>query len=226
MYSERTARIVVLSPVNEIIGVDARRDLGLATGCTVDFVASPGAPPHIESDEDVSIALPYIVSALNRTMTPDVGAVVIDCMADPGLYSLRRTTGVPVLGPGSCSIMVASSIYSSFSILTVSEVACDLITRLAHACAQGEALASVRSIDTCVGSLGSTTETVVSRIATEITGAIEHDGAEAIVLGCTSLIQVGSRVRDLLPLQWRKVPIIEPLPLALKLAASICRRDA
>lgn len=86
-----------------------------------DFIGDPrlttvsrcieGHPEGLWNDEEVRKAVPKIVRLGQEMVRQDeVGALLISCVADPGLAKLRRAVDVPVIGAGSAPASVAQAL--------------------------------------------------------------------------------------------------------------------
>ena len=53
--------------------------------------------------------------------------------------------------------------------------------------------------------------------------AVEEDGAEALIFGCTGLMGCAGAVREGLLKRGIDVPVIDPIPTAVSIAAALCR---
>ncbi len=53
--------------------------------------------------------------------------------------------------------------------------------------------------------------------------AVEEDGADAIIFGCTGMLGCAEAVREGLLTRGYDVPVIDPVPYAIRLAAALVR---
>ena len=94
---------------------------------------------------------------------------------------------MPVLGPGICAMYVASLIASRFSILVPVGTSVSSTMRQAEEYGLRGKVASVRSLDVPVFSIGQDRERAVE-MALKVAGeCVERDGAEVVALGCMSM---------------------------------------
>jgi len=109
----------------------------------------------------------------------------------------REVVDIPVAGGFVPAVFTALGLSGRFSILTLSQST--LAMQRSHARAYGVdgALASVRQLNCSPDDLNHT-ELVVNKALEQALRAVKEDGAEAIVLGHTGLIQVARRVSELL----------------------------
>lgn len=64
-------------------------------------------------------------------------------------------------------------------------------------------------------------ERTKAALADEAVCAVEEDGADAIVFGCTGMLGCAGAVRRGLLARGHDVPVVDPVPWAVRLAASL-----
>lgn len=74
---------------------------------------------YIESRADNALAAVGIIRRAMETEEQGAGAVIINCMDDPGLYAVRKMVTIPVLGPVEASLHLAAILGYHFSVLIV-----------------------------------------------------------------------------------------------------------
>lgn len=172
-------------------------------------------PASIESMYDEYLAAPWILEKIKEAEEDGFNAVIIDCMGDPGLHGARELVKIPVIGPCEASMAMAHVICHRFSVVTVLDAVLPLLERLVKVYGFEDRFASVRSIDIPVLELEKEDETRAALLA-ESKRAIEEDGADTIILGCTGMIGLAKWLQDSLG-----VPVIDPAIASLKVAESL-----
>ena len=178
-------------------------------------------PASIESRYDETVATPDIVRKVVEAEKDGVDAVIIDCMADPGLDAAREMVSIPVVGPAETAMHFAAMLSHRFSVVTVLDRLAPLFDR--HAAKMGlvERLASVRAVNITVLELGDT-ERVVKALIEQSAKAVRVDGAHLIVFGCTGMVGLAGDVKKGLEDQGiLDVPVIDPAILAVKIAEAL-----
>jgi allantoin racemase len=148
----------------------------------------------------------------------------MDTVSDSGLYALRSRLQIPVVGPGLVAFHVAATLGKRFAILTLWERWIHHYDKVLDAygirskCASIRALAlepNLAALDahTLFGAKG---DELLEQLAFEAGRAIEDDGADAIVLGSTTMAAAASYLSERLP-----VPVVNPGPVALKLTEAL-----
>jgi allantoin racemase len=150
-----------------------------------------------------------------------VDAVIIDCMADPGLDAAREMVTIPVVGPAETAMHVASMLGHRFSVITILDQVAPMFDRHAAKMGLAERLASVRAVNIPVLELDDS-ERVVKALIQQSVKAVREDGAHVIVFGCTGMIGLAGEVQKGLVEQGIvDVPIIDPGILAVKVAEAL-----
>lgn len=178
-------------------------------------------PASIESAYETAFAEPATILKIIEAERDGVDAVVIDCMADPGLAGAREAVSIPVLGPSQTSMHLAAMLGHSFSVLTVLPRLRAQFESLAAVYGLRGKLASVRSVDIPVLELESDLAETQRQLVRVAEAAVREDGAHAIVFGCTGLMGCAAAVRRGLLALGLDVPVVDPIPATLRLAGSL-----
>lgn len=189
---------------------------GLCEETELDSVGIDRGPASIESRYDEIFAIPDIVKRVKEAEAEGVDACVINCFGDPGVRVSREVVEIPVMGPCESSLLVASSLSDRFSVITVLKSVSGLIYENAKIAGLAEKLVSVRAVDIPVLGLHQDNEKTSVALYEEGKKALEEDGAEVLILGCTGMTGMTERLSKKLGVQ-----VIDPLPTAVKLAETL-----
>lgn len=184
---------------------------------TIEVYTIKKGPASIECRYDEACAVPGVIETV-RDIKEDVNAVVINCFGDPGVESAREITRVPVVGPGTSSMLLASLLGDSFSVITVLQQLEPLIKEIAYRCGVLSKLGSVRAANVPVLELEKDRNRLIEILVRETINAIEKDGAHVAVLGCTGMAGLAKAVKDGLNKHGYDIPILDPLAVAIKQA--------
>ncbi|MCD6410119.1 MAG: aspartate/glutamate racemase family protein [Candidatus Verstraetearchaeota archaeon] len=210
-------RILAIHPILEREGYDelTRKILSKVAfqGTEIDVVSLERGPASIESAYDEALAVPEVLKIVVKAERQGYDAVVILCMGDPGVAPARELVEIPVVGPCQASLTIASTLGERCSILTILREAVPTFWRLARRYGFEGHLASVRSIEIPVLKLWDDRDAVFRALAREGRLAIEEDGADVLILGCTGMMDLGERLQQQLG-----VPVVDPALAALKYA--------
>jgi allantoin racemase len=178
-------------------------------------------PAAIESKYDEALAVPDIVRKVVQAEKDGVDAVILDCMADPGLEAGREMVSIPVLGPASTSLHIAAMLGHKFSVITIFEHLIPEFERRAAKLGLEKQLASVRAVNIPVLELEDRPRTVKAMVEQAVK-AVKEDGAHVIVFGCTGMIGLDKDVKEGLRKQGIvDVPVMDPGIVNLKIAEAL-----
>ncbi len=213
-------RIMVIEPVasKEWLPKDRAYFGAIADeGTEVEVVSLAKGPKTIESFHDVVYAGPGILRVI-ADQQGRVDAFMINCCSDPGLHAAREITDKVVLGPTETSMSVALQLGFRFSYISTSRKSAGRVHLQAIQLGLESRLASVVNVDITVGELEQDPEKTVRAVVDAAKKAIERDGAEVIMLGCTTMASLADRMRERLD-----VPLIEPASVTFKTAELFVR---
>ncbi len=180
-----------------------------AAGTAVRCLSAPGAPAFIENYRDDVLCAPGMM-ALVREWESRTDAFVVACTCDPNLEVLRELTEKPVTGAGECSMLLAMTLGSRFSILQTTAHSVPMKRGLVRKYGFESRCASVVAIDEKgPGSLE-------DRLYEAGKIAMERDGAEVLTLGCAGLSGLDSRLRERLG-----APVVDGVSAAVKIAEAL-----
>jgi allantoin racemase len=202
---------------------DTRRTYADAArpGTVIQVVTLDWGTPSIESYRDEALVTPGILDKTVLAEQAGADAVIIDCMADPGLYAARELVSIPVVGPAQASMHLAAMIGHRFSVLTVSEQDVPAVAEQAARYGLSAKLASARPFSIAVLDIGNDIDETV-RVLVEIAErVVQEDNAHVIIPGCTGLAGLAPRVQAGLAERNCEVPVLDPPSVALKMAESL-----
>jgi allantoin racemase len=223
-HSRRRTKIRVIIPVvgeHWIVPVQETYNRAGRPGTEISAVAIDRGPASIESVRDEALAIPGVLSRVRAAEAEGMDAVVLDCMADPGLDPARELTSIPVIGPAQAAMHLAAMLAHRFSVITVLEQGIPGVHRQILSYGLAGKVASVRAINIPVLEMGDDRERVIQAVIEESARAVREDGAHIIVPGCTEMIGMASVVQEGLAEQGCEVPVIDPPAVAVKLAEGL-----
>jgi len=213
--------------INPVITTRWEKDTHLAyadaarTGTDVSVVSLDWGTASIESYLDEALVVPDILAKVVEAERKGADAVIIDCMADPGLYAARELVSIPVVGPAQASMHLAAMLGHRFSVLTVFDHHIPAVEEQIARYGLSARLASVRAFDIPVLALDGDIEAAVQVLVNLSEQAVLGDGAHVIIPGCTGLAGLASRIQAGLAERGCEVPVLDPPSVAMKLAESL-----
>jgi allantoin racemase len=178
-------------------------------------------PASIESVRDEALAIPGVLSRVQAAEAEGMDAVILDCMADPGLDPARELASIPIIGPAQAAMHLAAVLAHRFSVITVLEQGIPRVHRQILRYGLAGKVASARAINIPVLEMGEDRERVTRAVIEESARAVREDGAHIIVPGCTEMIGMAPVVQEGLAERGCEVPVIDPPAVAVKLAEGL-----
>lgn len=177
----------------------------------------PGHSVTVRAPRDGAL---YLESALDQALTArgllDLAveaqetrhdAIAVLCITDPSVDAMREAVDIPVVGSCQASAFTAAMVAGRFSIVTLNVGLFPVLDKAVAATGvDPRAIVSYRSIDMAIAEMVADPAEVVRRLEEQARQAVRHDGARAIVLGCT---EMGRNAADDLAARVG-VPVIDP----------------
>ena len=210
-------KILWINPVGtDAFDADTQQILNAAkrTDTLAEVVSLPaGRPRHLEYHAYEGLVVADIVR-ITRAAADNYDAVVIGCFYDVGLREAREVSGRTVVtAPCQSATAIASNLGNTFSVLVGRRKWIPRMRENVHLYGHGDRLASMRAVDLGVHEFQADPEHTCDRLLTEGKLAIQKDGAEVLILGCTAEYGFHERMQDVLG-----VPVIDAVLAPFKYA--------
>ncbi len=186
----------------------------LSEGNELVTVLTTYGPASIEGEYDEALAAPAVLDQCRSAA--DCGGAFVNCFGDPGVRAARELLDIPVVGGFEPAMLLAMGLADRISIVTVLKNVIPMIRSNIIKAGFQERVASVRVVNIPVLELGDF-EVLIEAIYGQSKEAVEQDGAEAIVLGCTGMAGAAEAIRERLLENGYDVPVIDPTLAAVKL---------
>lgn len=193
-------------------------------GVTISSAFISSGPSSIESRVDEVFCVSGLIPLARQAEAEGVNALVIDCMLDPGLAALREAVGIPVLGVAQTAMSTATNLARKFGIVTVLDRITPLMDELSEVYGHSQHYVGCRSIGVPVLEIHDDLEKVKSALAKAAIGLAQDRGAAAIILGCTGFFGCAEFIRAQLLKAGFDIPVIDPMPTAVAVAAAFASR--
>ncbi len=219
--SHRPIRLRVVVPVlesRELVGKAEAEYRGFARpGTEVSAVPLARGTHSIEAEFDSALAAPETIRLIIEAEAAGIDAVSICCFTDPGLAAARECVSIPVIGEGEAALHAAAMLSMRFTVVITETPLFPLIRRVVQRYGLSDRLASVRAAGASVLALD---ETRLPHLIAECIDAVERDGAECIVMGCTGTgFDMAAAVETALAARFGvHVPVIDPGRVAVAMA--------
>lgn len=184
----------------------------------VDITDIEEGPSSIESAYEEYLSIPGTVERVIQAEKEGYDGIILGCFGDPGLDAIKEMVKILVVGPGETSMLTAAMLGHRFSIVTVMDSVIPSLEKLAKIVGVDRKLASVRSVDIPVLDLIKDAEATKKKIMEEADKAIEHDRADAVILGCMSMafMDISEDIQEKLG-----IPVINPAFVSLKVLEAL-----
>lgn len=206
-------RIVVINP-NTTASMTARiatTARGVAAVGTEIVALNPAdGPESIEGYYDEAFAVPGLLGEI--AVHRDADGFVVACFDDTGLDAARCLATAPVVGIGEAAFHVASLVAARFSVITTLARSIGAIEHNLVRYGLASRCARVRAAEVPVLALEDPRSEARARIGAEVAAALEHDGADAIVLGCAGMTDLAASLTTEFG-----VPVVDGVAAAVKL---------
>lgn len=170
-------------------------------------------PGHLEY---YSYSIPIAEELMHLVMDAEAegfDSAVIGCFYDPFLDELREISSMVIAGPAESAMKIATSVGDSFSVVVGRRKWVPKMTENVRKYGFERHLASFKPIEMGVLDFQTQKEETEKRILQASKDAVEKDGAECIVLGCTAEFGFYRKVQEKVG-----VPVIDASIAPLKFA--------
>jgi len=179
-----------------------------------DIVNIDEGPMNIECFYEETLASAHVVEKVVEAEREGWNGVFISCFADPAVDASRERVKIPVVGGFQPAALTASLISDKWSIVTISKKPIPLIRKVSRKLGIENNIASIRHIDTPFSDLPNE-KIIESRLLKQINKAVDEDGAEAIVLGCTGFGRIAQTLAQKMASKGKPVAVISPTASAI-----------
>lgn len=184
-------------------------------GTEIEIVTLPVAGRPIDSLEYFSIealSYPDIVRISHDSAKSGFDAVIIGCFYDPALIEAREVCqNTIIMGPCLASLQTVAHLANKASILVGRRKWLGRMETRVREYGYEHLVSSFRWSDRHVPDLTKDADSSYLAYLELAKSAVEEDGAEAIILGCTMNFEMQQRIQDKLGL-----PVVEPIAAALQ----------
>lgn len=211
-------RLLDLNPIMDDSIVDDLDYIGkfLLPDTTVEIRQVENGPFTIESEFDEAHAAYEVVKVCIQAERDGFDGVFVNCFGDPGVRAAREVVNIPVFGGFEPVMHLTLGLADKIGIISVVNSVIPMI-RGAVARAELDARVScIRVVDIPVHDLDDI-QKLISALTAQSLLAIREDGAEAIVLGCTAMLDVAETVKANLLKEGYNIPVAEAAQAALTL---------
>jgi allantoin racemase len=202
-------------PAEALKGFASQMPVGMIRAdIDVEFAGVRNGTTTLDSFFEATMADAFCLEAGLRAEEEGFSAICLNSVSDSGLAALRSRLSIPVTGPGRASFFLAADLAKKFSVVTMWPQWHWIYEKLAMETGLGSRLASVRNIGIRPDThelLAGKEAVVFDKLEEQCRIAIEQDGADAIILGSTTMHQSHKFLSERLD-----VPVLNPGLIAFK----------
>ena len=160
----------------------AKRD-----GTEVEAISLPAdRPKHLEYHAYEGLVVSDLVRIAFEA-AKEFDAIVIGCFYDVGLREVREVSGRAIVtAPCQSATAIASNLGNTFSVLVGRRKWIPKMRENVHLYGHGHRMVSMRPLDLGVHDFQADHDRTCDRLLTEGRKAVQEDGAEVLILGCTA----------------------------------------
>lgn len=162
-------------------------------------------PPHLEYHLFEHEAFGPMLELFREGQRDGCAAAIIGCFYDGGLREAREALTMPVVGMGEAAMLLAATLGHRFSIIVGRRKWIPKMTDNAVVLGMDRRLASFRSVDLGIPEFIADPDGFFDATIDEARRAVQHDGAEVVVLSEITSPGFWERARAEL-----SVPVIDP----------------
>lgn len=210
-------RILWLNPVGDDTfdaPMQALLSAELNPGSEVVVRSLPGGPRHLEYHAYGALVLPEVIRQLRQAEKEGFDAAVMGCFYDPGVTEIREAlTRMPVIFPAETCVSLAATMGEQFSILVGRRKWIPVMLGNVDRYGQRPRLASFVPLELGVLDFQANHALTAQRMEAAARRAVDQDGAEVLILGCTMEFGFAAHLQRLLG-----VPVLDATVTPLKYA--------
>jgi allantoin racemase len=201
-------RIRIVNPVvRGVLDEGALPPLPAFVRAEVDWLEE--GPSSIECRYDEARCVPAVLERVRAAAAAGVDGIVLNCFMDPALQPARELVRVPIAGPAQSSMALAVTLGQTFSVILPAASGAPIVADQASAYVGRDRLASVRSVEMPVAELHDH-DRLLHELVEQARLAVEHDGAQVVILGCTGMCGVTAAFKRSVEQLGLGVPVIDP----------------
>ncbi|WP_260258599.1 aspartate/glutamate racemase family protein [Vibrio intestinalis] len=215
-------KIMVIVPVSNqsaqsfIPGFEQEISPVLSPDFSVEYVAlDEGATPFIQTRTAELWNSQQILTKAIQAEKAGFDGIFVNCFGEPAVESLKEAVSIPVVGGFAPAVLNAMMVANRFSIITVVESVVPMLWDLARQLDVANHVASIQHANLPVNQLHDT-EKLKQSLLEQSAIAIEQQGAQAIILGCTGMLEVHDYLSHALSSKYQRyIPVVGPVGSAI-----------
>ncbi|HJJ39527.1 MAG TPA: aspartate/glutamate racemase family protein [Methanocorpusculum sp.] len=195
----------------------------LMPGTKAKHVQISEGPITIECEYDEAFAAPEVVKkAAAEYQQGNIDGIFVNCFGDPGVRATRENIAAPVFGGFEPAIHLALGLGDKIGIVTVLKNVVPMISGAVSRAGLEKRVISIRTLNIPVLQLENH-DLLMNALYAECKKAIEEDGVEVLVMGCTGIVGIDEEMKTKLLADGYDVPVLEAGACAMTLTELYAR---
>ncbi|HWQ77438.1 MAG TPA: aspartate/glutamate racemase family protein [Anaerovoracaceae bacterium] len=212
-------RIKIIEPVildeKEILQEERYLKSRVNPGVEIEFATITDGFESIESEIHTIFNAPEIILKAKKAEEEAFDGVFINCFADPGVYAVRETIKIPVLGGFLPSLLTAASLSEKVCIIATDTNGVNLVRRNLRSYGLRDRVGVIKNVGLGVLELNNK-EILLERLISNCIEVIENDGINVFIFGCTGMSYIAEELRSSLRDRGCSATIVEPLETGVR----------
>ena len=195
----------------------------LLPGTETKHVQISEGPVTIECEYEEAFAAPQVVKLAEKEYKEwGADAIFVNCFGEPGVRATRELTPIPVFGGFEPAIHMALGLGDRIGIVTVLKNVIPMIRGIVDRSGLDKRVTTIRSLNIPVLELENF-DILIDSLYSECKLAIEKDGVEVLVMGCTGIVGVDDVMKKKLLVDGYDIPVLEAGVCAMTMAEMYVR---
>lgn len=179
-------------------------------------------PVSIESFVDDAFTVPDMMTKAILAEREGVDGILINCMCDPGLYAVRECLSIPVVATAEVAMHTAAVLGHKFGWIDILESCRTMVEDQVARYGVASKFGSFQGVNIPVLDIEKDPARTNALLAAAALRAVKEHHADILILGCGSLIGLADAIGvELEQNGITGIPVIDPLPLAIKYLIAI-----
>jgi len=179
---------------------------------TVELIGTSLDPTQQEASNNGDLLSPLVENALDAERR-GAQAHILDCFGDPCMEEIGDRVSAPVIGVGQSGMIATSVLHGSFAVLTSELRTGSEIEANASRYGLRDSLVACDAIEIPAAEIPSDPELAYQRLVTKARRLVRED-VSAIILGCTELAMMATRLQCQLQSEGASTRIVNPIAVA------------
>lgn len=197
----------------------------LSPGVELIHESIKAGPDVVESEYDMAFAIPYLINQCIQAEKDGFDGIFVNCCGDPGVRAIRECVHIPVIGGTEAAAYIALCSADRIGIVTILPNVVPALHKSIAMAGLQDRIVSIRCVEVYLQKLA-VSGIPFADFLQECIKAIEQDGVEALIIGCTAMFETAGRLQQALSERGYDVPVLDPAQCGPALLETLIRLQA